>query len=269
MCFNSVQNGCWCPICNGKFKPTIEEITEFVSKKYPGSEILSDTYKDCSAQLKFKCGKGHIFNMCFLSVKKGGWCRKCKRASKFTIKDVISFVSEKHPGCDVLSDVYELKGDIKFKVTANPEKKYTFLDYDLFLSYGIIKNHLPIGGRIGILGPNKIGGYIFCIYNYTQGTIYDSGGGGSPYYETEEYVIITGGPLLNILTKNKYRLSIFAGCGYCDFTYSEPVTDWSFINDSYFVIESGAILNFNHFNITVGLEKIDNLYLIAGIGFTL
>ena len=170
---------------------------------------------------------------------------------------------------DVLSDVYELKGDIKFKVTANPEKKYTFLDYDLFLSYGIIKNHLPIGGRIGILGPNKIGGYIFCIYNYTQGTIYDSGGGGSPYYETEEYVIITGGPLLNILTKNKYRLSIFAGCGYCDFTYSEPVTDWSFINDSYFVIESGAILNFNHFNITVGLEKIDNLYLIAGIGFTL
>ncbi len=68
---------------------------------------------------------------------------------------------------DVLDDVDELKGDIKFKVTANPEKKYTFLDYDLFLSYGIIKNHLPIGGRIGILGPNKIGGYIFCFYNYT------------------------------------------------------------------------------------------------------
>lgn len=169
---------------------------------------------------------------------------------------------------NVLDDIYELSGEIKFKVVANPEKRYTFMDYDLFLSYGIVKNHLPYGGRIGLLGPNKLGGYFYFIYNYTQGTVYDSGGG-SNYYDTEEYVIITGGPLLNIITENKFRLSIFAGGGYCDFTYSNPETDWSFISDPFFVIESGAILNFNHFNITIGLEKIDNLYLLAGIGFTL
>jgi hypothetical protein len=155
---------------------------------------------------------------------------------------------------NVLDDVYELTGEIKFKVVASPQKRYTFWDYDLFFSARSVKDYWPFGGRIGLLGPGRIGGYGSFVY------------GVSYLLECDKFVV-AGGPIVKLARTEKISLSLFAGGGYYDEYYSAEFYDWS---DTYgFLGEGGFILNLSHINITAGLELSDTIYAFGGIGFTL
>lgn len=159
---------------------------------------------------------------------------------------------------NVLDDVYELTGEIKFKVTASPQKRYTFREYDFFISTRTVNDldYWPFGGRIGLLGPGRIGGYVSFVY------------GVSYLNECDKYVV-AGGPIVKLARSQskKISLSIFAGGGYYDEYYAEELWDWS---ETYgFLGEGGFILNLSHINITAGLEISDTVYAFGGIGFTL
>lgn len=172
-----------------------------------------------------------------------------------------------NPGTDkrviwnVLNDTDELKGEIKFKVTASPQKvtvspriENTILDYDLFISIRSLGFYWPFGGRLGMLGPGRIGGYVSFVY-------------GIEYVDWDEKYLVIGGPVFNIINKNKIRLSTFAGAGY----YEEYITIGEFEWDDYwgFVLEGGFILTYGHLGFTLGLEISDEIYPFIGVGFTL
>ena len=178
-----------------------------------------------------------------------------------SIKSVYGDVgNDVNPGRDkkviwnVLNDTDELKGEIKFKVTASPKRETTILDYDLFISLRSLGHYIPYGVRIGMLGPGRIGGYVSFIY-------------GVEYIDWDEKYIGTGGPILNIINKNKIRFSVFAGGGYYQESISAGFEEW--IDYGGFVFESGFIFTYSHINFTFGLEISDDAYILAGIGFTL
>jgi hypothetical protein len=157
---------------------------------------------------------------------------------------------------DVLEDVHELTGEIKFRITASPKDKHTFGDYDFFFSIRTLDDYLPLGGRIGLLGPNRFGGYASYVY-------------GVNFTETTENNIIVFGPIVNIIKKEILTLSIFAGGGV---QFEEYLSDIFYgsdaINDG-FMMEGGFMLNLIHVNLTLGLETTADIYAFAGIGLTL
>jgi hypothetical protein len=165
---------------------------------------------------------------------------------------------------NVLNDVNELTGEVKFKVVANPEMKAsTFWDYDVFLSIRTLGDMWPFGGRIGILGPKRAGFYASFLY-------------GINYESWEEKYIFLIGPIINIVNKEKFRLSGFTGFGiyyydefdeYYDYYYGSY--DYAWIDHRGYYVEGGMIFTFKHFNITIGIESTDFLMPFAGIGFTL
>lgn len=162
---------------------------------------------------------------------------------------------------NVLNDTDELAGEIQFKVTAfpqkvtaSPQKEHTILDYDLFISLRSMLDYWPFGGRIGMLGPGRVGGYVSFIY-------------GVEYIEWDEKYIGIGGPIFNMINKDKIRLSAFAGGGYYEEYIALGEYDW--IDYGGFVFESGLIFTYGHLGFTLGLEISDEVYPFIGIGFTL
>ena len=157
---------------------------------------------------------------------------------------------------NVLDDVYELTGEIKFKITASQQKRYTLGDYDLFISLRNLNDYWPFGGRIGLLGPGRIGGYASLVY-------------GVNYEQEREKIIVVGGPILKVVKKEKTSLSIFAGGGYYEEYYWDYLYGLDDESSFGFLGEGGFIMNFGHINITLGLELSDMIYAFTGIGFTL
>ncbi|UCH15438.1 MAG: hypothetical protein JSV22_05595 [Bacteroidales bacterium] len=164
---------------------------------------------------------------------------------------------------DVLNDTDELTGEIKFKVTVSPQKvtafkqkETTILDYDLFIGLRTMGLYWPFGGRIGMLGPGWVGGYASFIY-------------GVEYVEWDEKYLVVGGPIFNIINKDKIRLSTFAGGGYYEEYFSDGDYGWDY--DGGFVIEGGFIFTYKHLGFTIGLEIDEWVYLypFIGVGFTL
>ncbi|MFC1483193.1 hypothetical protein ACFL56_02920 [Candidatus Margulisiibacteriota bacterium] len=76
-----VKEGRWCLKCSNKIrgrghKLTIEEIQQIAEKN--GGECISTKYINNTIKLKWKCAKGHEFEMTPSYVKSGGWCPTCK-----------------------------------------------------------------------------------------------------------------------------------------------------------------------------------------------
>jgi hypothetical protein len=165
---------------------------------------------------------------------------------------------------NVLNDVNELSGEIKFKVVADPEKRAaTFGDFDLFVSARTLGHYWPFGGRLGFLGPRKSGFYTSFLYGI--------------YYVTwEEKYIGLMGPILNVVNKEKFRLSGFTGFGiyYYD-EYDEYYSsyygsyDLEWIEHDGYYYEAGFIFTFKHINFTIGIESTDLVSFFTGIGLTI
>ena len=71
-----------------------------------------------------------------------------------------------------------------------------------------------------------------------------------------------------ILTSGKYRLHAFGGVGSTYETYEENIYDSSW-TDTYLTFEAGFINVIGRFNLTLGLEHINETgtYMVYGVGF--
>ena len=72
-----VQQGSWCPVCAGNAKLSIEEMRRLASAR--GGKCLSDHYVNAQTRLTWQCSRGHVWEAFPYSVKRGLWCRMCKR----------------------------------------------------------------------------------------------------------------------------------------------------------------------------------------------
>lgn len=80
-----ITRGSWCPTCaNRRRKYTIDEIHELASKR--GFKCLSNEYISVLTKLKWKCGKGHVWNASSSSLIQGNGCSECSGKAKGTIE---------------------------------------------------------------------------------------------------------------------------------------------------------------------------------------
>lgn len=82
----SVKNGHWCPVCEGRVRPTIEDMRTLAESF--GGECLSKIYKNTDTHLRWRCRDGHIWEARPAGVKRGAWCAKCAGVAKGTIDEM-------------------------------------------------------------------------------------------------------------------------------------------------------------------------------------
>lgn len=98
----NIKQGCWCPICAGNTKLTIEEM-KIIAKKN-GGKCLSEEYINDSTKLLWECSQGHQWKAVPNSIKQGRWCPQCgiKRRSdvrKLTIEEMQVLAENKEGRC--------------------------------------------------------------------------------------------------------------------------------------------------------------------------
>lgn len=81
---NSIQQGSWCPFCDGQrtWSPgkthTEASLEEYVGlARRRGGECLSDTYVSSQTKLHWRCADGHEWQATPGSIKQGQWCPYC------------------------------------------------------------------------------------------------------------------------------------------------------------------------------------------------
>jgi thiol-disulfide isomerase/thioredoxin len=74
---NSIKSGNWCPYCSRKAKHTIEEMYKIAEER--GGKCLSIQYVNVFTKLKWRCGKGHVWEATPHHVSLGTWCPYCAR----------------------------------------------------------------------------------------------------------------------------------------------------------------------------------------------
>ena len=75
----SILNGAWCRKCYfNKSKGSIEEFQQIVKSR--GGECLSTEYVNSTKRLKFRCSKGHEWELRGNKIKSGAWCFRCARS---------------------------------------------------------------------------------------------------------------------------------------------------------------------------------------------
>lgn len=93
--FDHVIHGkSWCPACVNRVPRTIEEMRKIANSR--GGECLSDNIVNVDTHLKWKCGKGHMWNATPSSIIGGTWCPNCIGRHK-TIEDMHA-AAAKHGG---------------------------------------------------------------------------------------------------------------------------------------------------------------------------
>jgi hypothetical protein len=102
--YGSVQQGTWCPFCNGG-RVTIEDC-HAVAKKH-GGKCLSETYTGYIVPIEWECSEGHRWKTTpQIVVKLGCWCPACAGVSKASLEECQALarkrggkcLSKKYPG---------------------------------------------------------------------------------------------------------------------------------------------------------------------------
>lgn len=94
---SNVKKGSWCPICAGLAKPSIQDMRKLAHSK--GGRCVSKEYHSTHSPLKWKCGKGHVWEASPANVKRGSWCPYCWGNVKFSIKDMGKLAKAKNGIC--------------------------------------------------------------------------------------------------------------------------------------------------------------------------
>jgi len=109
-----------------KKKRTIEEIKKYV--KQFGYECLSNEYRGCYDKLKFKCPKGHIFEINWNNFQQGCRCSTCAGNKKLTIEYVKEQIEKE--GYECLSDEYvNSKTDLLLRCPEGHEYETTWVNF--------------------------------------------------------------------------------------------------------------------------------------------
>jgi thiol-disulfide isomerase/thioredoxin len=98
-----VNNNSWCPQCNKSHKDKIETFQKIAIEN--GGECLSTEYINAKNKLKFKCGKGHIWESTANDIKYSKvWCPYCSNNAKLTIEEMQEIANKRGGKC--LSETY-------------------------------------------------------------------------------------------------------------------------------------------------------------------
>ncbi|MFO0683406.1 MAG: hypothetical protein U0234_15215 [Sandaracinus sp.] len=83
-------DGHWCPICARRPGPAssllLEELREVAGRR--GGRLLSSAWAGELGYLEWECALGHAFRARPGAVRKGGWCRVCKRLERLGISEM-------------------------------------------------------------------------------------------------------------------------------------------------------------------------------------
>ena len=74
--FSVKQRKSWCPICAGNIQLGMDEMHRLA--KVNKGRCLSSKYVNVKTKLSWECNQGHRFEATPESIRKGGWCKKCK-----------------------------------------------------------------------------------------------------------------------------------------------------------------------------------------------
>lgn len=95
---NQIQQGEWCPECNGNKKLTIDEMQEIAQSKK--GKCLSKNYFNNSTNLKFECEKGHQFEATPSNIKHhDSWCPFCAKNAPLNIEKMKQKALENEGQC--------------------------------------------------------------------------------------------------------------------------------------------------------------------------
>ncbi|WP_404429601.1 hypothetical protein [Sutcliffiella horikoshii] len=99
-----IIKGTWCPICarksvNRKDYGTVTLKDLVVIAEDKGGECLSNTYKNKSTKLSFKCSKGHVFETRPAKLLRGSWCFICAGKLKYSIDSMYEIAKERGGLC--------------------------------------------------------------------------------------------------------------------------------------------------------------------------
>jgi len=82
---SDIKRGTWCPTCSRKrignhSRGTIEEMKKIAKER--GGECLSEIYQNNTTLLKWRCENGHEWEAYPRDIKRGNWCKECRKIKK-------------------------------------------------------------------------------------------------------------------------------------------------------------------------------------------
>lgn len=78
MSWGDISQNRWCSKCIGTEKRTFEDIKNQIENVlYPGSNLISASYKNTKSKLEIQCKHGHKFEMSWSFITQDRWCPKC------------------------------------------------------------------------------------------------------------------------------------------------------------------------------------------------
>ncbi|PFM22979.1 hypothetical protein COJ41_14915 [Bacillus thuringiensis] len=83
---SSIQRGTWCPECNGNKQYGLEDMLNVAKER--GGECISKQYINFASKMRWKCGKGHIWEATPASIVAGSWCKECLKPSLEDAKNI-------------------------------------------------------------------------------------------------------------------------------------------------------------------------------------
>ena len=94
---NNIVTGYWCPECAGNRRLNIDMVRAFAREK--GGECLSDSYRNNSDHLRWRCADGHEWETGFGSIQQGSWCPKCSGVGRITIVELQHLAQQRGGEC--------------------------------------------------------------------------------------------------------------------------------------------------------------------------
>jgi len=112
-----ISRGAWCPGCakeeakeerkKARQEKYLEALQKYSNEK--GGECLSNEFIDIFTKMQFRCSEGHLFETCFLNIKRKSWCPECykNKIRKKQFEKIKKNAIEKEGEC--LSNEYKSK----------------------------------------------------------------------------------------------------------------------------------------------------------------
>lgn len=137
--FGNFHSGKRCPHCSKSYKPTIEEVKQFINSI--GYKCLDDEYVNMKQKLLLECDKGHLIRMTLRDLKAGCRCVECgvsrgeRKVVNYLKLNNINYIYNSPYFKDLISDI------------GNPLRPDFILEkYKIWIEYDGEFHYKPING---------------------------------------------------------------------------------------------------------------------------